>query len=122
MTESEKLVHASLIAEGWTVLRNGWPDFLCFRNKEFKAVEVKHGMDVVHPNQKANHRVLRLMGLDVQVVYPCGKGKLKRPDVQFRFRSEWQFSKAKEIARKAGISVNELILRSIEQGKGANEV
>jgi hypothetical protein len=30
-----------MVEAGWIVIRTGWPDFLCFRNHEICAVEVK---------------------------------------------------------------------------------
>ena len=42
-----------------------------------------------------------------------------RPQVQLRFRNIPQFLRIKELASSAGLSVNEWILRQIENGKGS---
>lgn len=67
--------------EGWTVFKNGWPDFLLVREEKgiltAKAVEVKgvykHGnsttKDHITNNQKAMLGVLPKLGIPVEVVY-----------------------------------------------------
>jgi hypothetical protein len=74
MTPSEQAAHDCLRADGWTVLRNGWPDFLCFRRSsanhpEIIAVEVKHHTDRLQPEQKAIHRLLMEAGLPIYLCY-----------------------------------------------------
>ena len=41
MNQLEVQVRNHLEQEGWSVLNKGWPDFLCIRGRELKAVEVK---------------------------------------------------------------------------------
>lgn len=55
--ELEKKVRAAYEAKGWTVLRDGWPDFLCIRKRadgtiELSGVEVKSKNDLLRDNQK----------------------------------------------------------------------
>ena len=58
MNDLELRVKKDLEAEGWEVLRNGWPDFLLVkRNKngrviEAQAVEVKRADQAAEPHQK----------------------------------------------------------------------
>lgn len=52
MTEFEKVVKDHLEEQGWTVYTSGWPDFLCVRGEELRAVEVKSETDSFRPNQK----------------------------------------------------------------------
>lgn len=55
MNGFEEAVREELEDSGWTVYRNGWPDFLCRRKKghdfEYKAVEVKTVKDRLRSNQ-----------------------------------------------------------------------
>jgi hypothetical protein len=56
MNDFEISVKNHLEKEGWTVLRSGWPDFLCRKKKvggwEYQAVEVKTQSGDVRPNQQ----------------------------------------------------------------------
>jgi hypothetical protein len=38
-------------SQGWDVTKRGWPDFICRRNGEIMAVEVKGGNDDISPEQ-----------------------------------------------------------------------
>lgn len=55
MNHSEIRAREDLINEGWKVLRNGWPDFLCTRMKEgkmeFMVCEVKTPNDKLREEQ-----------------------------------------------------------------------
>lgn len=53
LTLTEQEVRKILQSEDWIVLRKGWPDFLCLRNDEVIAVEVKSGGDDYRPEQLA---------------------------------------------------------------------
>lgn len=67
MNANEQAFVERLESDGWTVLRNGWPDFLCVKGKHVKAIELKYNTDTVRPNQTENHQALRLAGLTVEV-------------------------------------------------------
>lgn len=59
MNKFEKAVAEHYRQEGWDVLSNGWPDFLCVRKGknskyELLAVEVKSKNDKLRPNQEQN--------------------------------------------------------------------
>ena len=63
MTTFEKKVKAVLEDQGWEVMHNGWPDFLCVRKLpngklEVRAVEVKTKKDELRPNQRRNMAAL----------------------------------------------------------------
>jgi hypothetical protein len=81
MTPTEHAVKSLLEGRGFTVHRNGWPDFLCSRKVELggpwgesthgvMAVEVKAGKDHLRPEQKVVHGVLRAVRIPVYVVRP----------------------------------------------------
>ena len=42
---TEAALYRQLDAEGWTILRRGWPDFYCIRGDELMLVEVKAKKD-----------------------------------------------------------------------------
>jgi len=53
---------------GFTVLRRGWPDFLCVGpDGSVSAVEVKSGFDQPSQAQHAIHAVLASLGIPVYV-------------------------------------------------------
>lgn len=51
MTELEKIVKTRYEELGWTVYSSGWPDLLCVRSGEIRAVEVKGYRDAFRGNQ-----------------------------------------------------------------------
>jgi hypothetical protein len=55
MSEFEDKVAAKYSKDGWSVLRNGWPDMLLVRkignSTEMKAIEVKSKKDTLKQNQ-----------------------------------------------------------------------
>lgn len=57
-------------AEGWDVTKRGWPDFLCRRNGELMAVEVKDGNDGLSPQQYETISDLRRAGIPTFVWAP----------------------------------------------------
>jgi len=57
-----------LKSEGWTVHRNGWPDFLAEKDGVFRFIEVKRVPDRLSANQKNMCRALfRLTGIKLEV-------------------------------------------------------
>jgi hypothetical protein len=71
----EARIAESLRADGWKVLRNGWPDFLCWRDesdgrRKVICVEVKDETtgDSLRKPQIMNHAVLTEIGLPVYVL------------------------------------------------------
>jgi hypothetical protein len=54
----EQLVKDEFERDGWTVYTSGWPDLLCVRGDEVKAVECKSKNDVFRGNQAAVLRTL----------------------------------------------------------------
>jgi len=80
MNPLEKEIATSLEAAGWKVLRNGWPDFLCWREegneKKVMCVEVKASKDKVRESQVTNHALLSGVGLPVYVLRSPDLSKL----------------------------------------------
>lgn len=53
---------------GFSTLRNGWPDFLVFDNRQLLgAVEVKGRGQTLSPNQRAVSQVLKAVGIHVYI-------------------------------------------------------
>jgi hypothetical protein len=70
----ETRVRKILERRGFTVLQNGWPDFLCYKIESFDntsqafCVEAKDGCGVVSESQRHSHEVLKWLGIPVYVV------------------------------------------------------
>lgn len=67
---AERAFAAWARSEGWTVTKRGWPDFMCRRNGQVMAVEVKTGQDVVSADQSETIADLRAAGLPVWIWSP----------------------------------------------------
>jgi VRR-NUC domain len=86
MNALETKMSDSLTKGGWTVLKQGWPDFLIYREGvgriHVAGVEVKSASDKLSEQQELMHRVLRAVGLPVHTVRPdflnkCRIGKTR---------------------------------------------
>jgi hypothetical protein len=71
----EDQVDQKLEEQGWTVLKRGWPDRLCWRTNqngktEVCAIEIKNPAtgDQLSPDQIRNHAILNAIGLPVYIV------------------------------------------------------
>lgn len=65
--------------DGWSVFRNGWPDYLLLRTNsdgklEFMGLEIKHGNDLCSGPQLAMHAALLSAGIRIEVVKVKKKG------------------------------------------------
>lgn len=72
--EAEHLEHLRLNAEGATVIRRGWPDFLVLKDGKAFVQEVKAGTDEVRPTQLLVMRVLAGYGIGTQIARYRGQG------------------------------------------------
>jgi hypothetical protein len=82
MRKNEEAALEKFKANGWSELRNGWPDYLLVRTNsdgklEFMGLEVKHGRDSLRPAQRAIHAVLLCAGIKVEVVNSAPAQKLR---------------------------------------------
>ena len=90
----EQRVYEHLVADGFDVLRSGYPDFMVRRNGRYTgiaAIEVKQGSDKVRHNQKLMHDMFKEAGIPVYVIRPediyekSKKGyTLKTPKLRFK--------------------------------------
>ncbi len=68
LNTAEKLEAAALRADGWTLHRNGWPDFLAEKDGKFRFIEVKQYPQRLSANQiKMCRALFRLTGLKFEV-------------------------------------------------------
>jgi hypothetical protein len=68
LSTTEQTEYERLKADGWTVYRNGWPDFLAEKDGKFRLIEVKSGDNKLSINQKKMcHALHRLTGLMLEV-------------------------------------------------------
>lgn len=58
MTKWELIVKRQLETDGYTVLKNGWPDFFAFKEGHCKFVEVKSGFSQLSKEQRVILRAL----------------------------------------------------------------
>lgn len=81
MTEFERKIKWHLERRGFTVLKRGWPDFLCFddgwRDGRLMCVEVKSKGDKLTPEQVLMHKMLKNAGIPVYVANEKTYEKLK---------------------------------------------
>ena len=61
ITEEAFAVRA--VAEGWSVTKRGWPDYLCWRGDEVMFVEVKKEGQELSPYQKLVMKKLVNLGM-----------------------------------------------------------
>jgi hypothetical protein len=75
---SERLEKERFERDGWTVYKNGWPDFLMTKQVDGKtvvrAVELKghysDGLQKIAPSQERMFAALKeLLGIEVEVLY-----------------------------------------------------
>lgn len=70
LNKTEQMFVVWAEAQGWSVTKRGWPDFICRRGDEIMAVEVKGGNDGVRPEQAQTLRDLKDAGLPTYVWWP----------------------------------------------------
>lgn len=64
-------VYDQLVADGWTVLTRGWPDFLAYREGEGRLIEVKAGTDrVSHAQSEMFDALLGVFNIETEIVRP----------------------------------------------------
>ncbi len=72
--ERKRAVYRALEYNGWTVLKNGWPDCCAFRPGKDGGVEVRFikVRDHFAPRQQRMVEALRQVGITVQLVHSYG--------------------------------------------------
>lgn len=77
-TGDEATVYAQLKADGWTVHKHGWPDFLAVKGNKVRVIEVKSNADKRRQSQIAVHEALRLLGIEVEVLLVDNPNRVSR--------------------------------------------
>lgn len=89
MNALEQRARQILESAGFTVLRNGWPDFLAFREegrwKKLAAFEIKSESDGLSDSQKIMQQLLRVAGIPVYVLRPSDLDKALKQKAKFTF-------------------------------------
>lgn len=67
-TREEAEVYKELKAEGYTVHKHGWPDFMATRGDEVRLIEVKSTADMKQQSQINVHKGLEKLGVKVEMV------------------------------------------------------
>jgi hypothetical protein len=67
-TCDEKEVYGQLKAEGYTVHKHGWPDFMATRGEETRLIEVKSSADSLRVNQIVVKDGLARLGAEVEII------------------------------------------------------
>lgn len=70
MHKSEQEVKDKLEQEGWTVYRNGWPDFAALKNGVLRLIEVKATGELSEEQIQMFALLKKLLGVEVEVLKP----------------------------------------------------
>lgn len=83
MTPFETVVAAKLIEQGYDVLTSGWPDFCAVKvtnsSVEARFIEVKGQGDKLRRNQQKLHKILQMLGIEVEVIQEDAKQRMQYP-------------------------------------------
>jgi hypothetical protein len=83
MTPFEAVVASKLIEQGYEVLASGWPDFCVVKTigdtTEIRFIEVKGRGDALRPSQQKLHKILRVLGLEVEVIQEDAEHRMQYP-------------------------------------------
>jgi len=83
MTPFEAVVASKLIEQGYEVLTSGWPDFCAVKTTEdsveVRFIEVKGRGDVLRSSQQKLHKILRTLGLEVEVIQEDAQHRMQYP-------------------------------------------
>lgn len=70
LTKSERKVFSMVQDAGhYDIIRNGWPDFGVVVDGKLVGIEVKSRHDDLRADQTNTHRLLKMVGIDVVVIY-----------------------------------------------------
>jgi len=67
MNKSEKKIKEKYERLGYKVYKNGFPDFMLFRDGKLEFSEVKYWKDTLKPNQRTVRRLLQECGFKVRL-------------------------------------------------------
>ena len=126
MNVNEQQAHDAMVKKGWTVLRNGWPDFLVLKTQkvhlggtwekrvlsacavEFKA---KSTGDKLRGNQEAMHEALRSLGIPVHIMTNGSTAAVKAVERRFFYPRPLDLLKHEAVSLKEHLGI---LLKRIE--------
>ena len=83
MTPFEAVIASKLIEQGYEVLTSGWPDFCAVKrtydSTEVRFIEVKGRGDALRPIQQKMHKILRILGMEVEVIQEDPEHRMQYP-------------------------------------------
>ena len=83
MTPFEAVIASKLIEQGCEVLTSGWPDFCVVKKTgdttEVRFIEVKGRGDALRPSQQKLHKILRILGMEVEVIQEDANHRMQYP-------------------------------------------
>lgn len=83
MTPFEAVVASKLIEQGYDILSSGWPDFCAVKTTgevtEVRFIEVKGLKDILRANQQKLHKILRILGFEVEVIQENPRHRMQYP-------------------------------------------
>lgn len=66
----EQGIRNALLKQGYTVLKGGWPDFICLKGRRIRFIEAKKPTQKVAAKQQQVHKILARFGIVVEIVRP----------------------------------------------------
>jgi hypothetical protein len=83
MTPFEAVIASKLIEQGYEVLTSGWPDFCVVKKTgdttEVRFIEVKGRGDALRLSQQKMHKILRILGMEVEVIQEDAQHRMQYP-------------------------------------------
>lgn len=70
LNDAEKEFKKKATDKGWNVIKNGWPDFLIYKDNEIRFIEVKNGKDKLREDQIKMLKTLTKYGLKCYTWHP----------------------------------------------------
>lgn len=118
MTPFEAVVERDLIAQGYRVLHYGWPDFCAVKQDggatEVRFIEVKALGHALSADQQKLHKILKILGFEVEVIQEDAKHRMQYPPalaVGFRVIKK-EITGRPDIARQKALFFLEYELKS----------
>ena len=70
LNKAEVRIAQKLEAEGYRVIKKGWPDFVAVKNGNIRFIEVKRSRNqTLKKHQQEMREILQAFGIEVEVMY-----------------------------------------------------
>jgi Holliday junction resolvase len=111
MHKSEQEIQTKLEQEGWTVYRNGWPDFAAEKDGVLRLVEVKTTDDLSTAQVLMRALLERHTTAKVEVLYPSQLAERRRARLERR-RARLERRERKKMEAEAEVDVHSAFLKA----------